>query len=176
MSHFGLTLWAYEVTGRATPLALVGFFFATPMVVLGPLVGMLVDRTARMCMFSSFAPIINGANQAIWQSRVAPDVQGRVFTTRRLVAGLVMPVSQLLAGPLADQVLEPAMDEGGRLVSSFGGLVGRGVGAGKGLLFVVTGVLAALNTAAAHLVPAVRNVEDALPDHDDAVLQQAAVR
>jgi len=26
MSQFGLTLWAYEVTGKATPLALVGFF------------------------------------------------------------------------------------------------------------------------------------------------------
>jgi len=37
MSQFGLTLWAYDVMGKATPLALVGFFFLVPIVVLGPL-------------------------------------------------------------------------------------------------------------------------------------------
>ena len=57
MSNFALTLWAYDVTGRATPLALVGFFFVTPMVVLGPLVGTLVDRGNRklMMMLSDLA-------------------------------------------------------------------------------------------------------------------------
>ena len=50
MSNFALTLWAYEVTGKATPLALVGFFFVTPMVVLGPFVGVLVDRSNRKLM------------------------------------------------------------------------------------------------------------------------------
>ena len=29
-----------------------------------------------------FLPFINGSNQSIWQSKVAPDVQGRVFATR----------------------------------------------------------------------------------------------
>jgi MFS family permease len=57
MSNFGLTLWAYQVTGKATPLALVGFFFVTPMVVLGPFVGTLVDRSNRklMMMLSDLA-------------------------------------------------------------------------------------------------------------------------
>ena len=50
MSQFGLTLWAYEVTGKATPLALVGFFFLAPMVALGPFVGVLVDRSNRKLM------------------------------------------------------------------------------------------------------------------------------
>ena len=30
-----------------------------------------------------FAPLINGSNQAIWQAKVAPDLQGRVFSARR---------------------------------------------------------------------------------------------
>ena len=57
MSQFGLTLWAYEVTGKATPLALVGFFFLAPIVVLGPFVGVLVDRGNRklMMMLSDLA-------------------------------------------------------------------------------------------------------------------------
>jgi MFS family permease len=52
MSNFALTLWAYEVTGQATPLALVGFFFVTPIVLLGPLVGVLVDRGNRKLMMA----------------------------------------------------------------------------------------------------------------------------
>ncbi len=56
-----------------------------------------------------FGPIINGSNQAIWMAKVEPDVQGRVFATRRLIAWLVSPIATLVAGPLADYVFEPAM-------------------------------------------------------------------
>lgn len=127
---------------------------------------------AGIFLMAFFGPFINGSNQAIWQAKVAPDVQGRVFTTRRLIAWLVSPISQLLAGPLADRVLEPAMAEGGGLASVFGWLVGTGTGAGMGLLFVFTGLLAALTGLSGYLFPVVRNAEDILPDHD-AVVGQA---
>jgi len=127
---------------------------------------------AGMFLMSFVRPILNGSNQAIWQAKVAPDVQGRVFTTRRLIAWLVMPVSQGLAGPLADRVLEPAMAAGGVLTPTFGGLVGTGPGAGIALLFVAGGLLAALTGLSGYLFPVVRNVEDILPDRD-AVLAQA---
>jgi DHA3 family macrolide efflux protein-like MFS transporter len=113
-----------------------------------------------------FSPILNGSNQAIWQAKVAPDVQGRVFATRATVAWLVMPLARLLAGPLADQVLEPAMAQGGALASAFGWLVGTGTGAGMALMFVVTGLFAAMAGLAGYLFPAVRYAEDILPDHD----------
>jgi DHA3 family macrolide efflux protein-like MFS transporter len=115
-----------------------------------------------------FAANIDGSNQAIWQTKVAPDVQGRVFTTRRLIACLVSPISQLLAGPLADRVLEPAMAEGGTLAPVFSWLVGTGTGAGMALLFVFTGLLAALTGLSGYLFSAVRGVESILPDHDAA--------
>lgn len=116
-----------------------------------------------------FVPIANGSNQAIWQAKVAADVQGRVFATRRLIAMLVMPVSGLAAGPLADYVLEPAMAPGGSLVHIFDGLVGTGPGAGMSLMFVFAGVLGTLAALGGYVFPAVRNVEDILPDHDVAV-------
>jgi len=121
---------------------------------------------AGIFLMAFFGPIINGSNQAIWQAKVAPDVQGRVFTTRRLIAWLVSPISRLLAGPLADQVLEPAMAEGGSLAPVFSWLVGTGTGAGMALLFVFTGLLAALTGLSGYLFPVVRNAEDILPDHD----------
>jgi MFS family permease len=117
-------------------------------------------------LLAFFSPFINGSNQAIWQAKVAPDVQGRVFATRATIAWLVMPLGQLLAGPLADQVLEPAMAEGGNLAPLFGWLVGSGTGAGMGLQFAVTGLLAALAGLGGYLFPVVRNAEDILPDHD----------
>jgi len=112
------------------------------------------------------SPFINGSNQAIWQAKVAPDVQGRVFATRATIAWLVMPLSRLLAGPLADQVLEPAFTEGGNLASSLAWLVGSGPGAGMSLLFVITGVFMALSSLGGYLFAAVRNAENLLPDHD----------
>jgi DHA3 family macrolide efflux protein-like MFS transporter len=50
MSQFGLTIWVYEQTGQATALALIGFFFVTPIVVLSPVIGAIVDRSNRKLM------------------------------------------------------------------------------------------------------------------------------
>jgi MFS family permease len=111
-------------------------------------------------------PLINGSNQAIWQSKVAPGVQGRVFSIRRLIAWFVAPISTLLAGPLADLQLEPAMAPGGSMADVFGGLVGTGPGSGMALLFVGAGILVAVVGLGGYLIPAVREVEDRLPDHD----------
>jgi len=57
MTHFGLTIWIYEQTGEATPLALMGFFYFAPMVVLSPVAGAIVDRSNRklMMMLSDLA-------------------------------------------------------------------------------------------------------------------------
>jgi uncharacterized repeat protein (TIGR01451 family) len=123
---------------------------------------------------SFMVPIINGSNQAIWQAKVAPDVQGRVFSIRRLIAWFVSPISALLAGPLADLVLEPAMKEGGSLAGLWGGLVGTGPGAGMALLFVIGGGLAALVGLGGYSVRAVRDAEDILPDHDSPEAQVEA--
>jgi hypothetical protein len=117
-----------------------------------------------------FIPIINGSNQAIWQSKVAPDVQGRVFATRRLIAWLVTPLARLAAGPLADYVFEPAMMPSGSLAAVFGWMVGTGPGAGMGLMFVVVGILGALVGLGGYAFRVVRNAEDILPDHDAAAV------
>ncbi len=119
-------------------------------------------------MVGAVIPILNGSNQVIWQAKVPPDVQGRVFAVRRLIAQISAPIAMLSAGPLADRVFEPAMAEGGALVSTLGWLVGTGPGAGMGLMFVITAILGTFVGLAGYLFPAVRNVEDIMPDHDEA--------
>ncbi|GBC75953.1 Enterobactin exporter EntS [bacterium HR07] len=112
-------------------------------------------------------PIINGSNQAIWQSKVAPDVQGRVFAVRRLIAQMTSPLGVLIAGPLADFVFEPAMRTHSALRDFFGGLVGVGPGAGMALMFVFAGVLGVAVGLSGYLFKAVRDAESILPDHDE---------
>lgn len=129
--------------GQSWPVWAVGFFIGTGII-----------------------PILNGSNQAIWQSKVAPDIQGRVFSIRRLIAWVSNPLARVLAIPLADGLLEPAMQEGGSLVGTFAWLVGTGAGAGMSLIFVFTGLIASIVGLCGYFVPAIRNVEDILPDHD----------
>jgi hypothetical protein len=83
-----------------------------------------------------FIPIINGSNQAIWQAKVPPDLQGKVFSIRRLIAWFVSPLAMLIAGPLSDKILEPAMqDPQSALASATGWFMG--IGPAAGLLFVI---------------------------------------
>ncbi|MGQ0600679.1 MAG: MFS transporter [Anaerolineales bacterium] len=112
--------------------------------------------------------IVNGSNQAIYQAKVPPDVQGRVFSARRLIAWFTQPLSPLIAGLLADRLLEPSARAGTGLVAAFSGLVGTGPGAGMALLLIVCGVLATLVGAAGYFIPVIRNAEDILPDYDAA--------
>ena len=113
-----------------------------------------------------FIPTSNGSNQAIWQAKVPPEVQGRVFATRALIATMSSPIGMAIAGPLADQVMTPAMAPGGALTGVFGWLVGTGPGAGIGLLFVFLGIIATLLTLTGYAFKSVRDVEKDIPDHD----------
>jgi hypothetical protein len=109
-------------------------------------------------------PIINASSQAIWQSKVALDVQGRVFSVRRMIAWSTLPLAYIVAGPLADRVFKPLLVEGGPLTGSLGQILGVGPGRGVGLMFVVIGFLSILVTFFAYMNPHLRNVEDELPD------------
>ena len=109
-------------------------------------------------------PIVNGCSQAIWQSKTAPDVQGRVFAVRRMIAWSSMPLAYLAAGPLADRIFEPLLAEGGALASSVGQIIGTGQGRGIGLLYIVLGLAKLSATAVGFSYRPLRRVESELPD------------
>ena len=112
--------------------------------------------TASRFLATMTSPFINASNQSIWQAKVAPDVQGKVFSIRRLIAWVTMPLAALVAGPLADKVMEPAMTEGGRLTGVFGGLVGVGPGAGMGLIILFASLASSLVGFCGYLFPVIR--------------------
>jgi MFS transporter, DHA3 family, macrolide efflux protein len=120
-----------------------------------------------MAAFASLVgPLVNASNQSIWMAKVAPDVQGRVFSARRLIAWSTQPVSPIIGGVLADFILEPAMKGTGTLATVFGPLVGNTSGSGMSLLIFLCGLGAAVVGAAGYYFSAIRNAEDILPDHD----------
>ena len=118
-----------------------------------------------IALSSLFNPLINGSNQAIWQSKVSPDLQGRVFSARTLIAWLPNPIAPLIAGILADYILEPAMSASGTLASVFGWLVPPGPGAGMGLLIFFASLGGLLTGLTGYFITSIRNAEDILPDH-----------
>lgn len=123
----------------------------------------LVAGAVFLMMFG--VPIINGCSQAIWQSKVAPDLQGRVFAVRRMVAQFTVPIADLSAGPLADFVFEPAMAQGGALAGTFGPLLGGvGEGRGIGLILLTIAILPILASIFGWLYKPIRSVEEDLPD------------
>ncbi|HWN40765.1 MAG TPA: MFS transporter, partial [Thermoanaerobaculia bacterium] len=119
---------------------------------------------AGLFLFHFVVPIVNGSNQAIWQSKVEPDVQGRVFAMRRLLTQFTTPISFLLAGPLADYVFEPMLAPGGALSGSVGRWIGVGTGRGVGLLFIIMGGTLLISAASGYVFPRLRLLEKEIPD------------
>jgi DHA3 family macrolide efflux protein-like MFS transporter len=111
-----------------------------------------------------FSPWINGCNQAIWQTKVPVELQGRVFSARLLLAQVSVPIALLLAGPLVDRVFVPAMEAGGALAGLLGEVLGVGTGGGLALLFVVGGLASIAVGVAGYLLHIIRDAERILPD------------
>jgi hypothetical protein len=122
----------------------------------------IIGVAAFLFFFSS--PISNGCSQVIWQSKTAPDVQGRVFAVRRMIAWASLPFAYIIAGPLADRVFEPLLVESGLLASSVGQIIGVGAGRGIGLIYIILGSIIMLSTLIGYQYPRLRKVETELPD------------
>lgn len=120
-----------------------------------------------------FIPFIDGYGQSIWQEKVEPGVQGRVFAARQFIENISIPIGLAVAGPVADHVFEPAMRADGALAGTFGWLVGTGPGAGMGLLCVLVGVLGIGVGVVGFLNRTVRDVELLIPDHGKAPATRA---
>ena len=148
--HGVLLGWMFSAVG----IAAFGLGQALPLWIAGALI------------VTAVSPLINASNQAIWQSKVAPQVQGKVFAARVMIAQIAAPASMLIGGLLADNLFEPALLPGGAWAGTFGGLVGTGPGAGMGLMFVLFGALTVLVGVSGYLLPVVRQVETRVADFD----------
>jgi len=136
---------------------------AISLFILGFTTNLVVLGVGAFLAFCSM-PILQSCSQVIWQRKTAPDIQGRVFSFRRVIAFSSIPLAYLVVGPLADKVFNPLLVEGGKLSGSLGRIMGVGPGRGIGLIYLVLGVLILISTLIAYSYTHLRNVEDELPD------------
>lgn len=82
-----------RVYGVLIPIILVGitliFIGCTPWI---------YATAAGFFLMQAVVPAANIHSQSIWQGQVSPDMQGRVFAVRRVIAQFAAPVSTALAG------------------------------------------------------------------------------
>jgi DHA3 family macrolide efflux protein-like MFS transporter len=113
-------------------------------------------------------PMGNGASHAIWQSKIPPHLQGRVFSARILIGQIGGAIALPLSGVLADRAFEPLMSGTSPLARVLVPLLGGGPGAGMGLMFVLFGLLGAATAIAGYAYRPIREIERILPDADPA--------
>lgn len=112
-------------------------------------------------------PISNASSRVLWQSKVDPKVQGRVFALRAMIGRSLSPLAIILAGPVVEKVFQPLMVTDGALSASVGSIIGVGDGRGIGLLFICIGLVHVFSTIIIYLNPRVRQLEEELPDAID---------
>ena len=106
------------------------------------------------------------SSQSLLQVKVAPDVQGRVFSARRMLTWFPDTFTPILGGLFADHAMEPAMQNGSWVARLFGWMAGTGPGSGMAVMMVLFGILTILALMSGYFFPQIRKMEDLLPDHD----------
>lgn len=87
------------------------------------------------------SPVYLTYRTAILREKVPLSMQGRIFALEGMLTQMLAPAGFLAGALLADHVLEPFMQKEGAWQRFFAVLVGKGPGAGMGLLFVAAGVI-----------------------------------
>jgi MFS family permease len=159
-----LAMSAWGGPGRRVPTMLGCMLIGSLSVIFAGLLPQVAVFAVAIFCFAFTIPIVNGSNQAIWQARVAPELQGRVFAACQMIAMSATPLAQVAAGPLADSVFTPLLLPGGALAGSVGRVIGVGPGYGIALLFIVLGALNLAVVVAALLYPRLRRLEDEAGD------------
>ncbi len=164
----GIAMSAWGGFKRRVHGVLLGMFFTAIFtnILLG-LGSTTVIWIPVMFLGGLFIPLINGSNQAIWQAKVPPDLQGRVFSSRRLIAWLTNPISPIIGGTTADYLFEPMMkSQSNGFARLMEPAFGSGPGSGMALLIFLCGFGGILAGLSGYFVRWVRDAEDVLSDHD----------
>jgi MFS transporter, DHA3 family, macrolide efflux protein len=91
--------------------------------------------SSQFCV-SLHTPLIFSSYMALWYAKVPPALQGRVFAADHLIGLAVSAMASLMAGPLAENIFEPAVQQNSWLHPLT--FWNYGSGSGIALLYVFT--------------------------------------
>ena len=109
-------------------------------------------------------PYASAMSQSLWMAKVEPDVQGRVFAARSMIAQITNPIALLLVGAVADGIFVPLMGGESVLSDFLAMFTGREEGSGYAALFAVLGIITILMGIIGWVVPTLRHLERDVPD------------
>jgi surfactin synthase thioesterase subunit/MFS family permease len=160
----GIIMSIWGGTRRRT-LGMIGF------VVLAGLAFILMGSSSALFIIAAGAfisrlalSLINTHWQALIQSKVGLELQGRVFAINFLMANILLPAGNYLAGILSDRIIGPFMAKEGTGTSYLRFWAGFGEGQGMALIIFIAGILVTLWGIFGITYKPLRNLEDNLPD------------
>jgi MFS family permease len=116
-------------------------------------------------LMMAMVPIASSLGRSIFQARVPPSIQGRVFSIRLMISRSIVPVAYLLSGFLADQFFVPLLEVGGALSNTvIGTALGVGDGRGYGLISILAGLSIWGITFVAFLNKRIQRIDEEIPD------------
>jgi DHA3 family macrolide efflux protein-like MFS transporter len=115
-------------------------------------------------MFTLSFAFVTTLISPILQTKVALQVQGRVFATYAFLVMILEPIGHATVGPITDKILEPLMHGNSAITTWLGAIIGTGTGRGMALMFLLMGLLIGILALFGLANPRVRCLEDELPD------------
>lgn len=162
IASFAMSVWGGP---RRRVTGILGFAFLMGMaMVVGSLRpnSVLIAAGAFVALGSS--AIVMACNQAVWQTKVDPQLRGRVIALLTMAFSAPPLVAYALAGFTADHFFVPLVGRYDVSSPVLRMLVGTGPGRGFALLIMVMGALIVLCVLSAVLYPRLRHLDADLPD------------
>jgi DHA3 family macrolide efflux protein-like MFS transporter len=171
-----MSAWGGPKSRKVPALIIFIAISATGLLISGLRANTLMISLGRVVLLL-FIPFAAALSQAVFQVKIPPDIQGRVFAIRGMISRSMVPLAFILSGPLADNFFEPLMAEGGAMADTFlGTLLGTGPGRGIGLMLIISCLFLWVESLVAYANPRIRNVEteipDAIPDELEEILER----
>jgi MFS family permease len=154
-----MSSWKYQWQNLITTI-LIAMSLSGMAIAIGGSRPSLLQMYIGTILFFFNTPFINGMIQILFQTRVAENLQGRVFSLTGAISSAATPLASIVAAPLSDYVFEPLMGFDGTWSKAFiGQLIGTGPGRGTGLLFVIVGCFITTTAIIASQHPRIRQLE-----------------
>ncbi|NPV88943.1 MFS transporter [Coprothermobacteraceae bacterium] len=150
----GILLSVWSVPGRKVYGLLAGIAISAAAIAVQGVARSILIMCPMAILISFGSVLANSHSQAIWQSIVPIELQGRVFSARRFIAQALSAIPMFLSGPIVDYVLTPVFSKNNvlTLITGYGkaGAIGFLIAAGGVLsLFVIAWSLT--NTTLLHV-------------------------
>lgn len=169
-ASLGFLVGSLLLTILGNPAKVIWIILAleTLICMCGALVGAFpILWVVTLLVFIYFATVAfcDGTMMTLWQRKIRPELQGRVFALKDTLTTALMPIGVLLFTPIAEFWFEPNLQVGGTWASGLGRIFGVGPGRGIGFLYLVSNVLCLPIVIMALMSKRLRRVDMEIPDH-----------